>query len=113
MNHLNTKRSLGWLIFALLFVSLSATSFAQLAMGISVRFGPPPLPIYAQPVCPSPGYIWTPGYWAWDDDDGYYWVPATWVLGPVALLWTPGYWGWDDGFYACNSVCCAPTRGFY
>jgi hypothetical protein len=27
-----------------------------------------------QPICPGEGYIWTPGYWAWDGDD-YYWVP--------------------------------------
>ena len=28
---------------------------------------------------PGPGYIWTPGYWAYDPADGYYWVPGTWV----------------------------------
>jgi hypothetical protein len=48
------------------------------------------LPVYDQPPIPEPGYIWTPGYWAWDDDSGYYWVPGTWVLPPEpALLWTP------------------------
>ena len=26
------------------------------------------------------GYIWTPGYWAYDYDyQDYYWVPGTWV----------------------------------
>jgi WXXGXW repeat (2 copies) len=47
-----------------------------------------------QPEIPAPGYIWTPGYWAYGTD-GYYWVPGTWVQPPaVGLLWTPGYWGW-------------------
>jgi hypothetical protein len=113
MNPLNTRQSLRWLILAVLFLSLSAASFGQLAVGISVRFGPPPLPIYAQPVCPGAGYIWTPGYWAWDDVDGYYWVPGTWVLAPAGMLWTPGYWGWSDGLYVWNAGYWGPTVGFY
>src|ERR1700756_3073681 len=58
---------------------------------------PPLLPEYEQPPIPAPGYIWTPGYWAYGADD-YYWVPGTWVQPPaVGLLWTPGYWGWFNG----------------
>ena len=54
---------------------------------------PPPLPVYEQPLCPGPGYAWTPGHWAYAAG-GYYWVPGTWVLPPaVGLIWTPGYWG--------------------
>ncbi len=71
--------------FALLLLvipaALSTTSSAQIAVGISVRIAPPALPVYEQPLCPGPGYLWTPGYWAWDDDAGYYWVPGTWVVG--------------------------------
>ena len=26
---------------------------------------PPELPVYEQPLCPQPNYMWTPGYWAW------------------------------------------------
>src|SRR4029077_19652977 len=71
------------------------------------------LPIYAQPICPGAGYLWTPGYWAWDDDGGYYWVPGTWVLAPVGMLWTPGYWGWGGGFYAWHPGYWGPHVGFY
>jgi hypothetical protein len=56
------------LFFALCLLSVSAASLAQI--GISVSFGPPPLPVYEQPICPAEGYIWTPGYWAWDGDVG-------------------------------------------
>jgi hypothetical protein len=81
---------------ALSVVALPSPSSAQVAIGISVRIGPPALPVYEQPFCPGPNYIWTPGYWAWSPD-GYYWVPGTWVLAPEpGLLWTPGYWGYDD-----------------
>jgi len=93
--------------------ALSSPSSAQIGVGVAVRFGPPALPIYAQPLCPGPGYFWTPGYWAWNDDAGYYWVPGTWIIAPVGLLWTPGYWGWGGGFYAWHPGYWGPHVGFY
>ncbi len=108
-----SRGTVRWLLLAIIILSFSATSFAQIAVGISVRVGPPPLPVYAQPICPGPGYFWTPGYWAWNDDDGYYWVPGTWVVAPVGMLWTPGYWGWGGGFYAWHPGYWGPHIGFY
>src|ERR1700728_1756644 len=56
---------------------------AQSSVGISVHITPPALPVYVQPPIPAAGYIWTPGYWAWDADaTSYYWVPGTWVEPP-------------------------------
>ena len=87
-----------------------APSHAQI---LSITIAPPALPVYVQPAIPAPGYIWTPGYWAYADA-GYYWVPGTWVMPPsVGLLWTPGYWGWRDGIYAWNGGYWGPTVGFY
>ena len=89
-------------------------AFAQLDVVITVDVTPPPLPVYDQPLIPAPGYLWVPGYWAWDDDVGYYWVPGTWVLPPEPeLLWTPGYWGWDDGYYVFHEGYWGPHVGFY
>jgi len=102
-----------WLLLGLILLSVSAASFGQIAVGIGVRFGPPALPIYAQPICPGPGHIWTPGYWAWHDEGGYYWVPGTWVFAPVGMLWTPGYWGWGGGFYGWRPGYWGPHIGFY
>ena len=104
------------LVFAFLLLvlpaALSVPSAAQI--GISVRIGPPALPVYEQPICPGDGYLWSPGYWAWSDDDGYYWVPGTWVEAPEpGLLWTPGYWGWNDGAYLWNAGYWGPQIGFY
>ncbi len=115
---MNLPRAIRFLGFSLLLLVipavLSSPSTAQIGIGISVRIGPPALPVYEQPLCPGPGYLWTPGYWAWSDDDGYYWVPGTWVEAPEpGLLWTPGYWGWNDGVYAWNAGYWGPQIGFY
>jgi len=85
------------------------------AIGVSVNFAPPELPVYEQPICSGEGYIWTPGYWAWDDEDGdYYWVPGTWVSAPEpGFLWTPGYWGWGGGAFVFHEGYWGPRVGFY
>ena len=80
---------------------------------ISVGIAPPALPVYTQPICPSEGYIWTPGYWGYGDG-GYYWVPGVWVQPPsVGLLWTPGYWGWGGSNYLFHAGYWGPQVGFY
>src|ERR1700744_4524132 len=88
---------------------------AQISVGISVHVAPPAIPVYEQPPCPTDGYLWVPGYWAWDDDAAqYYWVPGYWSAPPsVGLLWTPGYWGWGGGAYAWHAGYWGPHVGFY
>jgi WXXGXW repeat (2 copies) len=100
-------------LLTLFMLAASAASSGQVAINITIA--PPPLPVYVQPVCPGEGYIWTPGYWAWDPDAGdYYWVPGTWVLAPqVGFFWTPGYWGWGNGFYIWHVGYWGPVVGFY
>jgi hypothetical protein len=86
---------------------------AHAGVFVSVGFAPPVLPVYVQPPLPGPGYIWTPGYWAYGDA-GYYWVPGVWVMPPrVGVLWTPGYWGWAGGFYTWHPGYWGPHVGFY
>jgi hypothetical protein len=98
-----------WL--ALLILIIPGSSFAGVL--ISVNIAPPALPVYEQPPCPSDGYIWTPGYWAYGPE-GYYWVPGTWTMPPtVGLLWTPGYWGWGNGAYVWHAGYWGSHIGFY
>jgi hypothetical protein len=86
---------------------------ASAGVSVSIGIAPPILPVYDQPLCPGPGYIWTPGYWAYGEV-GYYWVPGTWVLPPaVGLLWTPGYWGYDGGGYVWHAGYWGPHVGYY
>lgn len=90
-----------------------AKASGDVGIVVSVRVAPPILPVYVQPICPGPGYIWVPGYWLYGDD-GYFWVPGTWILPPeVGFLWTPGYWGFDEGFYVWHAGYWGPTVGFY
>ncbi len=99
------------LFLAVGLLAIPTSSRAQVA--VSVRIGPPVLPVYVEPICPAPGFIWVPGYWAYGPD-GYFWVPGTWVEPPeVGLLWTPGYWGWDDGFYVWYPGYWGPEVGYY
>jgi hypothetical protein len=103
------------LVCLLVLLALSHVSFGQIAVGISVGFAPPPIPIYDQPICPADGYLWTPGYWAYDDDAGdYYWVPGTWIEPPeVGFLWTPGWWGWGGSAFIFHEGYWGPHVGFY
>ena len=99
------------LFLALLLSLVPASSFAGVL--ISVGFAPPVLPVYEQPPCPQPGWLWTPGYWAYGDD-GYYWVPGAWVPAPYeGALWTPPYWGWSDGLYVFHTGYWGPHVGYY
>jgi hypothetical protein len=93
----------------------AAQAGVSIGIGVSVGIPPPALPVYVQPMAPGPGYIWTPGYWAWDPGYGdYYWVPGTWVMPPqIGFLWTPGWWGWSDGFYRWHGGYWGSQVGFY
>ncbi|MDE2070043.1 MAG: YXWGXW repeat-containing protein [Gammaproteobacteria bacterium] len=112
MKHLNWLLLAAALLGAPLLVA-SGSAAAQVSVGISVHIGPPPLPLYPQPFAPGPGYLWTPGYWAWGPN-GYYWVPGTWVLAPrVGFLWTPGYWAWRGGLYWWHPGYWGAHIGYY
>ena len=112
MRSLRSMRKLFLTLPLLAIVLLTAApSFA--GVFLSVNIAPPALPVYAQPICPAPGYLWTPGYWGYGPV-GYYWVPGVWVQPPmVGVLWTPGYWGWGDGFYRWHAGYWGPHVGFY
>jgi len=100
------------LLFSFVLLAFSHGAFAQI--GVSVNFGPPALPVYEQPICPADGYLWTPGYWAYDYNGGYYWVPGTWVIAPqVGFLWTPGYWGWGGSAFIFHEGYWGPQVGYY
>jgi hypothetical protein len=114
VSKMRTAAAIRALLLSFVLLALSHGAFAQIGIGISVNFGPPALPVYEQPICPADGYLWTPGYWAYDDVDGYYWVPGTWVEAPqVGFLWTPGYWGWGGSAFIFHEGYWGPQVGFY
>ena len=93
---------------AIALATLPAVSSAAVFVGVSVNIAPPVIPVYVQPPIPAPGYLWTPGYWAWGPA-GYYWVPGTWVLPPDPDLLA------SIGTRICSStlstpICAAPRE---
>ena len=104
-------RILPLLLLALVTVITPVT--ARAAVFVSVGIAPPALPVYVQPPCPRPGFLWTPGYWAYGPA-GYYWVPGVWAAPPaVGMLWTPPYWGWGGGVYVFHPGYWGPHVGYY
>ena len=111
MNKLTPFRNL--LLGLLLCAVAPAASFAQISVGVSIRIAPPALPVFVQPPCPTPGYLWTPGYWAYGPE-GFYWVPGVWIAPPRSgVLWTPGYWGHAGGLYVWHPGYWGSHVGFY
>src|SRR5262252_653106 len=109
---MSTAAAIRSLLFTFILLVFCQSAFAQIS--ITVNFGPPAIPVYEQPICPIDGFLWIPGYWAYDYDAGYYWVPGTWIEPPqVGFLWTPGYWGWGDGVYIWHAGYWGPHVGFY
>ena len=100
---------------ALLSLLWPLLSLAQMTADLSVDSAPPDLPVYEQPPLPQDGDVWTPGYWAWSDDDqDYFWVPGTWVPAPEpGYLWTPGFWGAQDAVFFWHPGYWGPHVGFY
>jgi hypothetical protein len=101
------------ILLASLALAIPATLFGQIQVSLSI--GPPAMPVYEQPICPGDGYLWTPGYWAYDYSiSDYYWVDGQWVMAPEeGFLWTPGYWRWEDGGYRFNEGYWGTEVGFY
>jgi len=88
----------------LLSLALAAggTAFAQVSFNIMIA---PPAPQYEVVPMMQPGYVWAPGYWAWNNDhhvwvrgrtivqrDGYNWVPDRWVQQDRVYVRQPGRW---------------------
>ncbi len=99
--------------FLLSFFLISNVKAQVITAGVSITVAPPAFPVYAQPPCPTDGYLWTPGYWSYGPD-GYYWVPGVWVAPPRPnFLWTPGYWGFAGGYYGWHAGYWGMHIGYY
>lgn len=98
MKHTNLVRSL---VLSAALVACSS-AFAQISFNIIVA---PPAPRYEVVPVMQPGYVWAPGYWAWNNDqhiwvrgrtivqrDGYNWTPDHWVQQSGSYVRQPGHW---------------------
>ncbi len=110
----NVERDRGKSIAAMSAVAPSPTDIdTEMDFDARAIEAPPPLSDDNQPPCPTEGYLWTPGYWAWVGG-GYSWVPGVWVQPPrVGVLWTPGYWGFVGAFYVFHRGYWGTHVGYY
>jgi len=98
---------------ACILLTVAAPAMLLGQVSVQLTIGPPPLPMYDQPMVPGQGFAWCPGYWAWGEE-GYFWVPGTWVQAPEqGLLWTPGYWGWGGEAFAFHQGYWGTEVGYY
>lgn len=89
-------------------LAASPGAMAQVSVNIGINV-PPPAPVYEVVPAPRPGYVWTPGYWDWNDRyhkhawkqgywvaerPGYVYESPRWVQASNGWLLVPGRW--DD-----------------
>lgn len=86
---------------------LAPSAQAQMRGSVDIRIGtPPPAPRYEQLPPPRRGYVWAPGYWAWDGHR-YVWAGGHWErarhgyrYAPPVWRQAPGGWVLDRGGWA-------------
>ena len=82
---------------------------AQANLNIGLTIGtPPPAPIYEPIPAPRVGFVWAPGFWAWEggrhvwhagnwmpERRGYHWVPDRWAQAHGGWQREAGHWDHD------------------
>ncbi len=66
----------------------SAPVYAQINVNIVIA---PPAPLYEAPPQMAPGYVWTPGYWAFTGDR-HVWVHGRTIVQREGYRWEPDRW---------------------
>ena len=75
--------------------SLPSAGAPRVAVDIDVA---PPAPQY-EVIPPSrEGYVWSPGYWRWDDEHHRHaWVGGEYIHGRHGEHWVPHHWSERNG----------------
>lgn len=84
-----------------------ALRFSNVA--VDLDFGPPPARVEVVPA-PRAGYVWSSGYWGWQEHR-HIWVPGAWIVARpsydwVAQRWEHGDRGWhfQPGYWSPHPV---------
>lgn len=93
----------------LLSLALAVGTAVLAQVSFSINIGPPPQIFEPVPMM-QPGYVWAPGYWAWNNDHhiwvrgrtivqrpGYRWEPDRWEQRGSSYYRQPGSWARDNG----------------
>ncbi len=74
----------------LLSIAVVAAATAAAQVNFSIRVGPPPPMEETVPMLQQ-GYVWAPGYWAWNHDR-HIWVRGRAMLQRTGYRWQPDRW---------------------
>lgn len=78
--------------------SAAAPAFAQISFNINIAPPAPPAPQYEAAPAIAPGYLWAPGYWAWNGDR-HIWIRGRTIVQRVGYRWEPDRWEQRDRAY--------------
>jgi hypothetical protein len=68
----------------------AAPAWGQVNVNIGIGNPPPPPRIERTPQA-RPGYVWAPGYWAWDGRR-YVWASGHWIQARAGYYYVPDNW---------------------
>jgi hypothetical protein len=69
-------------------LAAGGTAFAQVSLNIIVA---PPEPLHEIAPAMQPGFVWAPGYWAWNFDR-HIWVRGRTMVQRAGYRWEPDHW---------------------
>ena len=68
----------------------SGIADARTNVDVSIGVGPPPVFVETVPP-PRVGYVWAPGYWAWNGHK-HVWRKGYWMHDRHGYAWAPHHW---------------------
>jgi hypothetical protein len=69
---------------------MSAPALAQVNFSFGIEIAPPAPRVEVVPP-PRPGYIWAPGFWAWEGNR-HVWREGRWIAARPGKVWVPDRW---------------------
>jgi hypothetical protein len=83
-----------------------AASHVGLYIGVA-----PPAPMVERIPAPRAGYVWAPGYWAWNGHR-HTWAPGYWVAERPGYAYSAPVWYQDNGGWYMEPARWTPYRGY-
>ena len=75
---------------ALALGSWTVPALAVINLNFGIDIGPPAPQVEVIPA-PRPGFVWAPGYWAWEGNR-HVWVAGRWMQSRPGYYWVPERW---------------------
>ncbi len=104
---MNVRNNIAMLLLAVAATTASTVTMARTDVGVSVNIGPPPV-VYETAPPPRVGYVWAPGYWAWNGHR-HVWHRGYWLHERRGYAWAPHHWEQRGDRWYLNQGRWAPT----